>query len=90
MVTISNTGKICYYVKESPVALHNIDVSTGTVTGTDPNKTNDAADTTVVLSALNTGTFVFCLNSSNDGKYILFYGEGISGWPRETFWFGIN
>ena len=59
-------------------------MTTGTVSGTSPSETNDAAETVVdpgiVFGGANGN---WCLNSSNDGKYILIYGYA-GGWPRRT------
>ena len=83
MATISNTGKLWHrYWRDagwSPNAvLWGIDVNTGTVT----NGENDAALTVYSLDRPTAAGTGHSLNSSNDGKYIIYTGYEQWGQPR--------
>lgn len=89
-VTISNTGKICYVIDVGdPLTLYNIDVTTGTVTGTKPNQENNAANVAVEPGITQFSNETWSLNSSNDGKYILYYGYESSGTTTERHSVGL-
>jgi hypothetical protein len=68
---ISNTGKIC---TNDGTTLYNIDVTTGTITGVSPNQENDAVQNISVAPSLLVNSWKYIMNSSNDGKYVMFSG----------------
>ena len=69
---ISNTGKICM---NRGSTLYNIDVTTGTITGTSPTQVNDALSTPSTRGS-GSGNFdwKYIMNSSTDGKYVMLSG----------------
>jgi len=79
---ISNTGKICLLESGTYCTFYNTDVTTGTVAS----GANDAVVTSTggVSPRENEGGNSIFINSSNDGKYIIYYGFPSNGQPRPT------
>ena len=79
---ISNTGKICLLESGTYCTFYNTDVTTGTVAS----GANYAVVTSTggVSPRENEGGNSIFINSSNDGKYIIYYGFPSNGQPIPT------
>ena len=79
-VCISNVGTVCIEIWEHYPTFHNLDVTTGTVSG----GSNNAVNTQVIGSVDHTGGENSGMNCSGDGKYILYFGYTQWGGVRTT------